>query len=304
MSSTQNHILMEIEPRMITLGAANGPTVHRLIPYAKKRMVGPFTFFDYLPATDFNESQGMDVRPHPHIGLSTLSYLLEGQVLHHDSLGSKQILSPGDVNWMTAGSGISHSERVPEHLRGKPHRLNLLQFWIALPKDQEDREPSFKHHPQNTIPRFKVGDADVVLVAGEAFGKKSPVDVYSKLFFMDVRLKPGQTFEFDPGTDELAFYIIKGSLKMDGKTIPPDDFVVLEPDSKLKVVADEETQFMVLGGTAFPEPRHMFWNYVSSSKEKIVAANDRWIAQDFPQVPGEPDNIYAPELKVNPTPMS
>lgn len=304
MSSTQNHILMEIAPRMITLGSEDGPTVHRLIPYAKKRMVGPFTFFDYLPSTEFAAGQGMDVRPHPHIGLSTLSYLLEGQVLHHDSLGSKQVLSPGDVNWMTAGRGISHSERLPEHLRNKPHRLNLLQFWVALPKDQEDREPSFKHHPQSTIPRLKVGEADVTLVAGEAFGQKSPVDVYSRLFFLDVQLQPGKTFEFDPGPDELAFFVIRGSLQIDDKTILPDDFVVLEPDSKLKVISSADTQFVVLGGTPFPEPRHMFWNYVSSSKEKIVAANEKWIAGTFPQVPGEADNLYAPELKVNPTPMS
>lgn len=304
MSTTQNHIMMEIEPRMITLGAAGGPTVHRLIPYAKKRMVGPFIFFDYLPKTDFKAGHGMDVRPHPHIGLSTLSYLLEGHILHHDSLGSKQVLSPGDVNWMTAGSGISHSERVPEDLRDKDHSLNLMQFWVALPKEHEDRAPSFKHHPQNSIPRFQVGDADVTLVAGEAFDRKTPVDVFSKLFFMHVKLKTGQSFSFDPGTDELAFFVINGSLKMDEKTIPPDDFVVLEADSSMKVIAAEDTQFVVLGGTAFPEPRHIFWNYVSSSKEKIVAANEKWAAGNFPQVPGEPDNLYAPALQVNPTPMS
>lgn len=304
MSSTQNHILMEIEPRMITLGAAHGPTVHRLIPYAKKRMVGPFIFFDYLPATDFEAGQGLDVRPHPHIGLSTLSYLLEGQVLHHDSLGSKQVLSPGDVNWMTAGSGISHSERLPEHLRGKPHRLNLLQFWVALPREHEDGPPSFKHHPQNSIPRFNADEADVTLVAGEALGRRSPVEVYSRLFFMDVKLKKGQSFRFDPGEDELAFFILRGSLQLDQKTIPPDDFVVLEKGSALAVTANADTQFMVLGGEAFPEPRHIFWNYVSSSKDKIITANEKWMAGTFPQVPGEPDNLYAPPLQASPTPLS
>lgn len=304
MSTTQNHILMEIEPRMITLGSAHGPTVHRLIPYAKKRMVGPFIFFDYLPATSFAAGEGMDVRPHPHIGLSTLSYLLEGKVLHHDSLGSKQVLTPGDVNWMTAGSGISHSERVPEELRGKAHRLNLLQFWVALPKDQEDCPPTFEHHPQDTIPRFKAGDADVTLVAGKAFNHQSPVAVYSSLFFMDVKLKKGHSFRFDPGSDELAFFVITGALQIDEKSIPPDDFVVLEKDSSLSVTAQEDTQFMVLGGEAFAEPRFIFWNYVSSSKEKIAAANQRWVAGSFPQVPGEPDNIYAPTAPTPPTPLS
>lgn len=291
MSSTQNHILMEIPPRLVSVG---GPQVHRLIPYSKKRMVGPFIFFDYFPATDFAAGDGLNVRPHPHIGLSTLSYLLEGQVLHHDSLGNKQILLPGDVNWMTAGSGISHSERLPEAIHGKAHRLHLLQFWVALPLSEEDREPSFTHHEMSSIPNFKVGTADVTLIAGEAFGKKSPVDVYSPLFFMDVKLGKSETFTFDPGDQELAFYIIKGRLDIDGKEIPPDDFVVLEQDSSLKVTATEDTQFIVLGGKPFPEPRYIYWNYVSSSREKIEEAKKQWRELTFPQVPGETDIIPLP----------
>lgn len=291
MSSSQNHILMEIAPRLVSVG---GPQVHRLIPYAKKRMVGPFIFFDYFPATDFAAGEGLNVRPHPHIGLSTLSYLLEGKVLHHDSLGNKQILSPGDVNWMTAGKGISHSEKLPEDLHGKAHRLHLLQFWVALPLSQEDRAPSFKHHAESSIPRFKVDDADVMLIAGEALGKKSPVDVYSPLFFMDVNLKKGKSFSFDPGNQELAFYIIKGQLDIDGKSIPPDDFVVLEQGSSLKVTAAEDTHFIVLGGEPFPEPRYIYWNYVSSSQEKIEEAKKQWRELTFPQVPGETDIIPLP----------
>ena len=146
MESMQNEILMEVPPRIVEVG---GSQVHRLMPYAKKRMVGPFIFFDYFPSTEFQADQGMNVRPHPHIGLSTLSYLLEGQVLHHDSLGHKQLLTPGDVNWMTAGRGISHSERTPEEVLHTSHRLHLLQFWVALPLAEEDREPSFHHHPES-----------------------------------------------------------------------------------------------------------------------------------------------------------
>lgn len=291
MSSTQNHILMEIPPRLVSVG---GPQVHRLIPYAKKRMVGPYIFFDYFPPTDFGPTEAFDVRPHPHIGLSTLSYLLEGKVLHHDSLGCKQVLAPGDVNWMTAGRGISHSERLPEELRGKPHRLHLLQFWVALPVAEEDRAPSFTHHPESTIPRFQVGDADVTLVAGEAFGKRSPVVAYSPLFFMDVKLKKGQSFSYDPGTHELGFYIIHGALDVGGKVIAPDDFVVMEKDSSLSVIAQEDTQVIVLGGEAFPEPRYIYWNYVSSSQEKIEAAKKQWRELTFPQVPGENDVIPLP----------
>lgn len=291
MSSTQNHILMEIAPRFVSLG---GPTVHRLMPYAKKRMIGPFIFFDYFPATDFAAGQGMDVRPHPHIGLSTLSYLLEGSVLHHDSLGNKQILSPGDVNWMTAGKGIAHSERLPLELRGKAHRLHLLQFWVALPVEHEDRDPSFRHHEQKSIPRFQHNGVDVSLIAGKAFGRTSPVDIYSPLFFMDVKMTAGQTFEYDPGTHELAFFIIKGKVTLGEKEILPDDFVILEPDSSLKMTAIEETQVVVLGGEAFPEPRHIYWNYVSSSKAKIETAKQGWREGSFPQVPGETDIIPLP----------
>ena len=291
MSSTQNNIMMEIAPRIVSLG---GPSVHRLVPYAKKRMIGPFIFFDYFPATEFAAGDGMNVRPHPHIGLSTLSYLLEGKVLHHDSLGYKQVLSPGDVNWMTAGKGISHSEKVPEELRGKAHRLHLLQFWVALPLEHEDTEPSFTHHPQNSIPRFQENGADISLIAGTAFGRTSPVKIYSPLFFMDVKLTPGQVFEYDPGTQELAFFIIKGQLSLGEKNIDPDDFVILQHDSSLKVTATLDTHFVVLGGETFQEPRSIFWNYVSSSKEKIEEAKEQWRNGTFPMVAGEPDIIPLP----------
>lgn len=293
MSSTQNDILMEIPPRLVSLG---GPQVHRLMPYKSKRMVGPFIFFDYFPATDFALNEGLTVRPHPHIGLSTLSYLLEGQVLHHDSEGNKQLLTPGDVNWMTAGRGISHSERTPAEILGVPHRLHLMQFWIALPLSHEDQAPTFTHHPKESIPSFKVGNAEVSLIAGAAFGNKSPVEVFSPLFFMDVRLKAGEVFEFAPETNhEMAFYIISGELQIDDKFIIPDDFVVLHRDSQLKVVAKVDTHFVVLGGEPFAEERHIFWNYVSSSKEKIELAKKAWRDGSFPQVPGEPDIIPLPE---------
>lgn len=292
MTSKENAILMEIAPRMVSVG---GPQVHRLMPYREKRMVGPFIFFDYFPATDFQPHDGINVRPHPHIGLSTLSYLLEGKVLHHDSQGNKQLLLPGDVNWMTAGKGIAHSERTPPEVQGTPHRLHLLQFWLALPLHHEDREPSFTHHPQESIPKFKVGTADIALIAGTAFGKSSPVDVYSPLFFMDVRLKKDEVFEFKPDDNhELAFYIITGRLHAGEHEIPPDDFVVLQHDSSLKVTAMEDTHFMVLGGEPFQEERFIFWNYVSSSRGKIEQAKQAWRDGSFPQVPGETDIIPLP----------
>lgn len=294
MSSQQNDILMKIEPRVIHLGAESGPQIKRLIPYAKKRMIGPFIFFDYLPLSEFKAEEGLEVRPHPHIGLSTLSYLLEGQVLHHDSLGCKQVLAPGDVNWMTAGSGISHSERVPEALRGKAHRLHLLQFWVALPVEYEDVAPRFEHHPEASIPRFTKNGADISLVAGKAFGFESPVKIFSKLFFLDVRLAAGSSFEFDPEDQELALFVLRGSLKMGETSVENEDFIVLARGSSLKVFAPSDCRFVILGGTPFAEPRHIYWNYVSSSQEKIDAADRAWKSGEFPQVEGEPNVIPSP----------
>lgn len=283
---------MEISPRFVSVG---GPTVHRLLPFAKKRMVGPFIFFDYFPATNFAAGEGLEVRPHPHIGISTLSYLLEGEVLHHDSLGHRQVLRPGDVNWMTAGRGISHSERLPEGLRGKAHRLHLLQFWVVLPLAQEECPPSFTHFVQDQIPRFKLDGADVTLVAGNALGYRSPVETYSPLFFMDVELKKDQSFAFDPESQELAIFVLKGTVSLGEKAISPDDFVVLERDSSLRMTALENSKVIVLGGEALPEPRHIYWNFVSSSKEKIERAKASWKDGSFPQVHGESDVIPLPE---------
>lgn len=269
--------------------------MHRLLPFAKKRMVGPFIFFDYFPATDFSPGAGLEVRPHPHIGLSTLSYLLEGEILHHDSLGHRQILRPGDVNWMTAGKGISHSERLPESLRGQAHRLHLLQFWVALPLMKEDCEPSFTHHPQESIPHFTVDGAEISLIAGQAFDRQSPVETFSPLFFMDVLLKKDQEFSFNPGSQELAFFVLSGSVSLGEKSVLPDDFVVLDRESSLKLIALQDTKVIVLGGEALPEQRHIYWNFVSSSKEKIERAKNAWRIGRFPQVPGETDIIPLPE---------
>lgn len=291
MSTPQNQISMEIPPRVVSIG---GPEVYRYLPYAKKRMVGPFIYFDHFPATDFKAGHGLSVPPHPHIGLSTLSYLIEGEVLHHDSLGCRQVLRPGDVNWMTAGKGIAHSERLPEFLVNKDHRLHLLQFWVALPIEHEDRTPSFEHHPATTIPQFSVGKAQVTLVAGSAFGRTSPVTVFSKMFFMDVHLEANKEFAFDPGSQELAFFLLKGSVTVENKICSQGNFVVLDKESTLKINALSKTQVVVLGGEPFAEPRSIFWNFVSSSKEKIEAAKMSWSNGSFPQVPGENDKLPMP----------
>ena len=293
MSTTQNNILMEVPARITSLGG--GAEVQRLMPYSKKRMVGPFIFFDYLPRTSFPPGEGLEVRPHPHIGLSTLSYLLDGEILHHDSLGYRQVLRPGDVNWMTAGKGIAHSERMPEEFKKRQKDLSLLQFWVALPQDHEDTDPSFHHHPENTIPSWTEKNAEVRLIAGKAFGKQSPVQVFSPLFFMDVRLQSQQHFVFDPGTQECAFFVLSGSVKMNQETFGPGRFVILEKNSSLDLMGEDNCHLVVLGGEAFPEARHIYWNFVSSSKEKIEAAKIAWKEKTFPQVPGEKDFIPLPQ---------
>lgn len=294
MSTPQNQISTEIPPRIVSIG---GPEVYRFLPYAKKRMVGPFIYFDYFPATDFKAGDGLNVPPHPHIGLSTLSYLIEGEVLHHDSLGCRQVLRPGDVNWMTAGKGIAHSERLPETLFNKDHRLHLLQFWVALPINEEDREPSFEHHPAATIPQFSIEGAKVTLVAGSAFDYTSPVKVFSEMFFMDVQLNKNKEFVFSPGSQELAFFLLKGSVEVDSQQYIHGNFVVLDKGSSLKMKASTNAQIIVLGGEPFSEQRIIFWNFVSSSKEKIETAKRSWSSGDFPQVPGESDTLQMPADK-------
>ncbi|MFS4460657.1 pirin family protein [Bdellovibrio sp. HCB2-146] len=292
MATEQNRIEMQILPRIMTLSGAG---IRRILPYSKKRMVGPFIFFDHFPSTEFAPGQGMNVSPHPHIGLSTLSYLLEGEVLHHDSLNCRQVLKPGDVNWMTAGSGIAHSERIPEHLRTQKYHLHLLQFWVALPLEKEEVAPSFTHHAENEIPQVQFDGGSVKVVAGEAFGKKSPVEIYSPLFFLDVVCKKKSIFNFTPEPDhETAFYILSGSFQAGDDIYNEGDFIVLKAGSSLRTECIEEGRFVVLGGKPFAEKRFIYWNFVASSADLIENAKTRWKTGNFPQVPGETDIIPLP----------
>jgi len=292
MAST-NDILMMVTPRAMSI---DGTAISRILPYVKKRMVGPFIFLDHLPETHFMPETGMNVRPHPHIGLSTLSYLLKGQAIHRDSLGNEQILKAGDVNWMTAGRGIAHSERIPPEIKSHEYDFSLLQFWIALPLDKEEIEPSFTHYDKNQIPEFSVGTAKITLIAGEAFDKKSPVEVFSKLFFFSVSLNQGESFSFTPGAkEEVSLYRIKGAIQLDEHTLNDNHYVILDQGSKLQVTAVEDSYFVVFGGEPFPETRHIFWNFVSSSVDRIEQAKQDWIAGRFPKVIHETEFIPFPE---------
>lgn len=269
--------------------------VRRVLPYAKKRMVGPFIFFDHMGPVDFQINNGMDVRPHPHIGLSTLTYLFEGDILHKDTLGHEQLISPGAVNWMTAGSGVAHSERSPLASRLHPQRLHGLQIWIALPKDHEETSPSFHHHPHGSIPEISYNQSDVRVVAGQFGNHKSPVQTYSELIYLDIKTQKGKTFEMMPVGLELAVYVVNGTIEVGGQILKAGQMGVY-PSLKVTISykALENSQVMLLGGRPFNEDRHIWWNFVSSSKERIEKAKVDWTEGRFGQIKGETESIPLP----------
>lgn len=269
-----------------------GFSVRRILPHAQHRMVGPFIFFDHIGPADFAANEGIDVRPHPHIGLATVTYLFEGQLQHRDSLGSNQLIEPGAINWMTAGRGIVHSERTPEELRKTGARLSGLQCWVALPEEFEETAPSFVHYTANSLPEFKIDQAQVKLLIGDAFGYQSPVKTHSDIFYLVVRLKRGAKINFELAGREAAAYVVEGSVRVNEEKIDQYAMAVGKKCGSLNIEALEDSQVMLLGGKSLGE-RYIYWNFVSSSKEKIEAAKLAWSqgpgdAQNrFPKVPGD-----------------
>jgi hypothetical protein len=261
-----------ISPREKDLG---GFTVRRILPYASHRMVGPFIFFDHMGPAEFEPGNGMTVRPHPHIGLATVTYLFEGKVHHRDSLGSSQHIEPGDINWMTAGRGIVHSERTPKELLNLSHRMHGIQLWVALPEEVEDIEPSFVHHPSKTLPEFSVGKTQVKLLLGEIFNKISPVKVLSDLFYFEAKIPKGEVFEFSSSGREAAVYPVTGKIKIEDSEIECCTMAVAKTGSNIEVKALEDSKVMFLGGSPVGE-RFIYWNFVSSSREKIDEAKKDW----------------------------
>lgn len=250
-----------------------GLTVSRVLPQAKKRMVGPFTFFDHMGPVEVQAGQNIDVRPHPHIGLSTLTYLLEGRMVHNDSLGNKVVIAPGDVNWMTAGSGISHSERAPIEDQNKIRRMQGLQFWIALPNHLEDVEPSFDHYDKSLIPRKETSDYSLSVVAGEAFDLTSSVKTSSPLVLVEILAKsPNTNLDIDFPNFEIGIYVVSGQAQFSAEKLSIHELLILPPNSKGILKIDQGSRVVILGGEPFLSPRHMWWNLVSSSKEKIESA--------------------------------
>ncbi len=274
--------------------------VGRLLPFREKRMVGPFAFIDHMGPAALSDHENLDVGPHPHIGLSTLTYLFEGSIMHRDSLGTVVEIKPGQVNWMTAGKGIVHSERTPDYLRNSEKMLHGLQIWVALPKHLENMEPSFAHIEENEMPEWDIEGVKAKLIAGEAFAKKSPVPVYSPLYFIELKSSEKSTLSI--GNDlygESAIYILEGSVEAEGNTFMPKQLLVAKDTSLCSFTMNENTTIYIFGGEPFAEPRHIYWNFVASTREAIEDAKERWLAQTFPAIPGETGYVPLPEQNAN-----
>ncbi len=271
-----------------------GFVVRRFLPSAARQAVGPFIFFDHFGPVDVAPDADHDVRPHPHIGLATVTYLFEGAMDHRDSLGTYQRIEPGAINWMTAGRGIVHSERTPKDLVGVPHRTHGLQLWAALPQRHEEDEPSFTHTPESAIPVVALDGAVVKVLIGSAFGQTSPVATYMQTLYLDVALQAGQVIELAGLPAEAAIYPISGELEVDGAALALRSMALLEAGSAPLVRAGSAARFVVIGGEPLDGHRFMSWNFVSSSKERIARAGEDWSAQRMGQVPGETEWIPLP----------
>jgi len=281
-----------IIPRTSDLG---GFTVRRALPSAQRRMVGPFIFLDHMGPAEFHAGQGIDVRPHPHIGLATVTYLFAGEIMHRDSLGSVAAIRPGEVNWMSAGRGIAHSERTaPDHrVVGEP--LHGLQCWVALPAAAEEGAPAFVHHGANDLPVETHEGKTVRVVAGKFLGVSSPVVTGWDTLFADVTLAAGARLPLDADTEERAVYLISGEVEIAGDRFAPGQLLVFKPGDRITVTAASPARLAVVGGAAMDGPRHIWWNFVSSRKDRIEQAKADWKAGRFEIVPGETEFIPLPE---------
>jgi redox-sensitive bicupin YhaK (pirin superfamily) len=281
-----------------------GFKVRRLLPAARRRSVGPFVFFDHFGPVTEEPDANHDVRPHPHIGLATVTYLFEGAMMHRDSLGNTQRIEPGAINWMSAGRGIVHSERKPDDLRQRPYVNHGLQLWVALPAASEEAEASFAHTRADAIPQVQAGAAQVRVLVGDAFGVRSPVQPASPTLYLDVALPAGGSFELPALAPELAVYPVAGEFSLDGAGVATHQMLVLEPGTTSRIGATGPARFVVVGGETLG-PRYMYWNFVSSSKDRILQASADWEAGRFAGVPGDDESIPLPPTRFTPPePMS
>ena len=296
--STVDSIETLIIPRAVDLGEME---VRRALPSTRRQMVGPFIFFDQMGPAEFLTDQGIDVRPHPHINLATVTYLFEGRIRHRDSLGTDRAIEPGAVNWMKAGRGIVHSERTDEERRRSGQRLFGVQTWVALPEAQEESDPDFVHHGADELPVIEDGGLRVRLIAGRAFGAASPLVTASETLYADVELAAGAAFEVEPLVTERALYTIAGEIEVAGQVFPPAHLLVLRPGDRISVRAAGAARVMLFGGEPMEGPRWIWWNFVSSRKERIEQAREEWRRGRFDTVPGdEAEFIPLPETNTEP----
>lgn len=268
--------------------------VGRLLPFRKKRQVGPFTFIDHMGPAVFGNGKYLDVDQHPHIGLSTLTYLFEGQVQHRDSVGSYQIINPGDVGFMTSGSGVTHTERTPADKRNdKEFNFHGYQVWVALPKEKEEMDPRFDFYPSTEIPTWQMGKVTLKLVAGNAFGKTAPLQGYSPLFMVDIFTEEETTINLkDQLKGEVAFVIVRGSITAEGQKVNAGQMLISKTNEQCEICLDSGTQLLLFGGEPLSEEHYLLWNFVSHSKERLQQAKEDWKNKNFPKVVG--DNTYIP----------
>jgi hypothetical protein len=274
--------------------------VGRLLPFRQKRMVGPFIFIDHMGPVALSDHENFDIGPHPHIGLSTLTYLFEGSIMHRDSLGTEIEIKPGQVNWMTAGKGITHSERTPDYLRHSDKKMHGLQIWVALPKEEEYSEPSFYHADEKDLPDWEENGVHYKLIAGEALGKKSPVPVYSPLYLIEIKTTTKQNINIGSSLfGESGLYILEGKVETEGTVFEPKQLLVAKDAGLCEFTMHENTTVYIFGGEPFAEPRHIYWNFVATDKERIEEAKQMWADRKFPSIAGETGYIPLPEQNPN-----
>ncbi|MEO1043328.1 MAG: pirin family protein [Pseudomonadota bacterium] len=274
--TASDDLATRIIPRARDLG---GFEVRRALPAPQRQLVGPFIFFDQMGPAQFAAGQGIDVRPHPHIGLATVTYLFEGRIRHRDSLGTTQDIEPGAVNWMTAGRGITHSERLPDDLTGA-HSMSGIQTWVALPKDQEERDPSFSHTPAAALPVIEDKGVSVRMILGSAYGITAPVETASETLYGDVVLAPGAVLPLPDNHEDRGIYVVEGSVSLADKDVPPSQMLVFGEGPGAVQAGPEGARLMLFGGAVLDGPRHIWWNFVASSKEMIEAAKEDWKKPD------------------------
>ncbi len=284
--SAAGSIELIVEPKAKDLG---GFTVRRVLPSRERRMVGPFIFFDHMGPAEFPPGEGISVRPHPHIGLATVTYLFEGEILHRDNLGYVQPIQPGAVNLMTAGKGIVHSERAGSDL-DVTSRLHGIQSWMALPEDKQEIDPAFVHYPAADLPQFEREGADVRVIIGEAFGQRSPVAVHAPMLYLECRMPAGSSITVPGNYEERAIYVVEGAVRVADESLGAGLLGVVEPGAEARLAAVADSRVMVIGGANLG-PRHIWWNFVSTSKERMREAGEDWREGRFATIPGDDEEF-------------